>query len=813
MSRATVLYSADDIRGQVLLKALERKYIGGHLYCTHFEVREAVAELKPSVIIADVYKNLANEIDFLRDLAKSYGRANVIILADPAEALIAEKHAVPYSLILTGPMDPELLVSHVEEFQAGIFTMLKLRHFFRTYLPILFRYFRLLVLVALVLSLGLTGGYVYWCVSTLPDIENLKGYASFESSKIYSYDNVLLSEFFLERRSYLEHAKLPDHVKNAFISTEDKRFHEHRGIDLLRILGALFADIKARGFQQGGSTITQQLTKMIFLTPEKTVTRKVKEIALSLQIDMRYSKLEILELYLNKAYFGSRAYGIETASNTYFGHGAGELSVSEAALLAALIKSPSRFSPFISPTKALRRRDFVLNEMLIDGHISRTEYAKAVEEPLPTKLYGRKYNAPFFVDFCQSVLQKRYGDRLHASGLKIYTTLDYGYQAAAERAVRNGSARIRKRVGGDVEVALLAVELGTGRIKAMVGGTDYWRSQFNRSTDAKRQPGSLFKPIVYLTALSQGFGPEDMVADEALSIELGNGGEAWSPRNYNDAYYGPVTLRSAISYSLNAATVNLARQVGLMNIIDIARDVGIESRIRPYLSSVLGASETTLLDMVYAYAALASGKRFTPRFIDKVIDHNHIDMDYSSVQYDRVIGARTVKTIRSMLRSVVLKGTARRAVALNRRVYGKTGTTNDYADAWFVGFDDNVVVGVWVGRDNRVSIGREETGSRAALPIWIEFMQHLGPSLKDDKKPLIAAPKQKRIITKPRREDPPPEFEAAAVETKAPDTKPEVAAVDPGDAGGESNDTAVESAHESGDSGMDSPDLDTASPH
>lgn len=577
--------------------------------------------------------------------------------------------------------------------------------------------------VFLVLLAGAIGGYVYWCLADLPAIERLQEYRPYEASKLYSYDNVLLTEFYLERRNFIAHEKIPQHVKNAFIAVEDKRFYRHFGIDLFRIGSALLKDIEEKAFVQGASTITQQLAKMVFLTPEKTMTRKIKEAALSIQLERKYTKDEILGIYLNQAYLGSRAYGIEAAAQTYFGKPATALTVSEAGLLATLPRAPSRNSPFADPDMAVRRRENALRKMLALGYIDRGQFGRAMMEPLPQQHHVREYKAPYFVDYQREILEKRYGDRLYTSGLKIYSTLDYGLQLKAEAAVQRGINTLAAKGVEDVQIALITVELRTGRIKAMVGGTDYDKSQFNRVCMAKRQPGSAFKPVVYLAALMNGFCPADIINDEKF-VQVRKDG-IWIPGNYDNTYHGKVSLETAFKRSLNAATVRLAEQVGIENIIRTAKLLGIKSRIRPFFSSALGASEISLMEAVYAYAVLSHGYRVEPVSITRVLDRGRPFIMEPASRLERVVATDQVKNIRKMLRSVILEGTGRQARKLNRRAYGKTGTTNDYVDAWFIGFDDRVITGVWVGRDNGRPIGDDETGASAALPIWLDFMKRM----------------------------------------------------------------------------------------
>ncbi|RMG72694.1 MAG: PBP1A family penicillin-binding protein, partial [Nitrospirae bacterium] len=493
----------------------------------------------------------------------------------------------------------------------------------------------------------------------------------------------------------------PEHVKKAFIAIEDERFYKHHGIDFIGILRALYYDIKAGRIVQGGSTITQQLAKLLFLKPERSISRKIKEAALSLQIEKKYTKEEILGLYLNQAFFGTNAYGIEAAAHTYFGKSTEELSIAEAALLAALPRAPSYYSPFKHPEKALKRRNLVLKKMLQLGYISDIEYEEALREPLPERPHRRRYKAPYFIELLRENLEDRYNQGLYTDGLRIYSTLDMHYQAVAEEAVKKGIEQLEKRVKPGVQAALIAIELETGKVVAMVGGTDFWQTQFNRATQALRQPGSAFKPIVYLTAIQNDIIPEDTIEDREVGYPMPDKkDEVWTPRNYEKIYNGEVTLLQALSHSLNAATVCLADTIGIKRIIKTAKYIGLNTPVHPYLSSAIGASETTLYDLALAYITIATGYRTKPLLINEVVNREEISLEQHYPETIKVLDPAVVDTIRFMLRDVILNGTGRKAKQLNRTVYGKTGTTNDYTDAWFMGFDDQLVVGVWVGRDD-----------------------------------------------------------------------------------------------------------------
>ncbi len=570
---------------------------------------------------------------------------------------------------------------------------------------------------------GAVWGLLFWYLADLPRIEALEEYRPAEASRVYSAEGNLLAEFYLQRREFVPHYRIPEHVKKAFVAIEDERFYNHHGIDIIAIARAFVANLMAGRIVQGGSTITQQLSKLLFLKPEKSLSRKIKEAVLAMQIEKRYTKDEILGLYLNQAYFGEQAYGIEAAARTYFNKSVEDLTIAEAALLAAMPKAPSIYSPFKNPDKALKRRNLVLKKMLEQGYITEVEYRAAIEEPLPESPHMRKYKAPYFVEFLRLNLEEKYGSRLYTEGFRIYTTLEERAQEIAEEAVKRGIERLEKVVEPGVQAALVALDIQTGRIIAMVGGKDFWQSQFNRAVQALRQPGSAFKPIVYLTALEHGYIAEDTIEDREIGYYSEEKEEVWIPQNYEQRYYGTVTLRDALAHSINTATICLADMVGLGRIIKTAHRVGIKSEIRPDLASAIGGSEVSLLELVYAYATLAKGFKPEPLYLEKILDPEGIVLEEHFPQVERVIDEAVVDEIKDMLRSVIVQGTGRAAARLGKKVYGKTGTTNDYTDAWFVGFDDTIALGVWVGRDEHTPIGEKMTGARAALPIWIDFMR------------------------------------------------------------------------------------------
>lgn len=601
----------------------------------------------------------------------------------------------------------------------------------------------IIVIVLFSALAGGLGGFFYSSLSDLPAIKSLEQYQPAESSLIYSADGKLLAEFYIERRTFIPHYTIPDHVKKAFIAIEDIRFYEHPGVDVIGIIRALVHDIKTRSMAQGGSTITQQLAKMLFLKPERNIKRKLKEMALSIQIEKSYTKDEILGLYLNQAYFGTRAYGIEAAAQTYFGKSVKELTIGDAALLAALPKAPSMYSPFKNRLKAGERRSAVLRLMLTHGFIKQAQYEKAEDELLPETPNFRNYEAPYFIEMLRQEMETKYSN-LYTSGYRAYTTIDYTMQKAAEEALISGIESLEKRVKKGVQAGLIAMDIKTGHIKAMVGGTDFWKNQYNRTTQALRQPGSAFKPFVYLAAIESGMTEDDLLIDSPISFKGARPGQLWTPKNYDGESHGVVTLKTAMAKSLNVATVRLADKIGIQIIIDTAQKLGIKSTLQPYLPIALGASDVTLIDMVSAYAVFASGEHVKPLFYERITSRDNITLDETRPEPEVIISEENSEEMRKLLRAVVEEGTAQKAKELKRPVYGKTGTTNDYTDAWFIGFDDRLVTGVWVGRDDHTPIGHKETGGKAALPIWLEFMKKALPQIPADQNPLSLQPSPQR---------------------------------------------------------------------
>ncbi|WP_240623345.1 transglycosylase domain-containing protein [Brevundimonas lutea] len=512
---------------------------------------------------------------------------------------------------------------------------------------------------------------------------------------------------------------LPDYVPAAFIAIEDRRFYYHPGFDPIGMARAMSANLRAGRVVQGGSTISQQLAKNLFLTPDQTMRRKVQEIMLAVWLELKFSKQEILALYLNRVYFGAGAYGIEAASQRYFDKSARRLTVGEAALLAGLLKAPSRYSPVSESERAAGRATVVLNEMEEAGVITAEQRNQAVTEPVRVSRTLATQHAQYFVDWLDKEIRGLVGEP--TEDLIVETTLDLTLQTAAERSVH----RILERDGGKgVEEAALVALDGEGRVRAMIGGASYADSQFNRAVDARRQAGSAFKPFVYLAALEAGYTPDTPVVDEPITI----GG--WTPRNYNGRYTGPTTLANAVAQSLNTTAAALADQVGRDSVARAARRLGIESQIGLQPSMALGAVEVSPLEMAQAYDALANGgKRVEAHGISRIrTEAGRVIYQRAARDQLQVIQNPPLYYLNQMLRGVITSGTGRGAAIGGRDIAGKTGTTSDYRDAWFVGYTGGFVTAVWVGKDDNSAM-RDVTGGTAPAAIWRGFMEAALPRL------------------------------------------------------------------------------------
>jgi penicillin-binding protein 1A len=687
------------------------------------------------------------------------------------------------------------------------------------------------------------GGAAVWALSrNLPDIGALRSYQPSLVTRVYADDNRQVGQFFVEKRVLTPLARMPKGLINAVIAVEDSRFYRHEGLDMIRIIKALAVDLISMELREGASTITQQLARSLFLTQEKTLSRKAKEMLLALRIERLLAKDEILEMYLNQIYFGHGAYGVQAASRTYFAKDVGDLTLAETAFLAGLPKAPSNYSPYFNPDRAKQRQGVVLRRMLDEGFVTDPEFRDAYEQDL----YFAKYQpqeaiAPYFLEYLRQQLTATYGEEMvYKGGLNVYTTLNVDMQKAAVDALREGLRAIDKRQGyrgplarseeaptpevgaaagrltapppkpgeivegvvgnvgpqraivglatggsgvlaiedaawarkrllpptfvtaevrsqapltkilatGDrilvrvkrrepsgafslaleqeplVEGALVALDPRTGAIRAMVGGYDFKRSEFNRAVTARRQPGSAFKPFIYAAAIDKGWTPSSILVDSPVMYDDPVLQRVWKPTNYEDRFYGPISMRDALIHSRNVATVKLLEQVGIQSAIDFARRLGITSPLAKDLSLALGSSSVGLLEVTSALGVFAAeGRRVEPVGLRSVTDHGGTVLAYYEPAPTAVVSRETAYIITNMLEDVVQSGTGIRARVLGRPVAGKTGTTNEFGDAWFVGYAPNLAVGVWVGFDDRRSLGDREAGASVALPIWIAFMK------------------------------------------------------------------------------------------
>ncbi|GLI35552.1 penicillin-binding protein 1A [Desulforhabdus amnigena] len=667
---------------------------------------------------------------------------------------------------------------------------------------------------------------------SLPSARALKNYHPSLVSSVYASDGSLIGEFYTERRFLVPLDRVPPYLIKAFLAAEDSRFYEHGGVDLPGIFRAFMKNLQAGEIVQGGSTITQQVVKSLLLTPERTVIRKLKEALLAYRIDHTLSKDEILYLYLNQIYFGSGAYGVEAAAQTYFDKHVEDLDLAEASLLAGLPKAPTRFSPHQNYASAKDRQRYVLDRMVEVGFITQEERDKAFVEPLnlarPKRWRLKEFN--HFTEEVRRQVEAKYGrDGLYKEGLKIYTTLDLRAQEMAEKALDQGLRQLDKRhsryrginlnvpredwpsalrvlnstngelqpekivaalvmdydpqsrscrlqigdaqgilpssgwqwakisdkraskmfrVGDLVRVrlenlqsdktwttvleqdpgmegAFMAMVPQTGRVLCLVGGRNFAQSQFNRATQAIRQPGSAFKPIIYSAALDKGYTEASILIDSPIVLNDHSLRGLWKPANYDHQFWGPILLRKALIHSRNVVTVKLLNAIGVDYAIQYARNLGITSPLTPTLALALGASGVSLWELLTAYTPFANqGKRVDPYMIEKIEDRDGNILEEHRVAPEDVISPETAYVMTDLLAGVVQEGTAKKAKELDRPAAGKTGTTNEMRDAWFIGYTPDVLAGVWVGYDDHnVSLGKGETGGRAACPIWVSFMK------------------------------------------------------------------------------------------
>ena len=683
------------------------------------------------------------------------------------------------------------------------------------------------LLFVLAILFGAFSGIFLAYESDLPQVSSLENFEPNIITEVYATDGRLIGEFAIEKRVIVSFKDIPPNMRNAIVAVEDADFWKHIGINLWRIPGAAITNLRSGKKEQGFSTLTMQLSRLLFLTPEKTYERKLKEIILAFQIEKNFTKEEIFTLYCNQVYFGLGNYGVEATSQSLFSKSVKNLTLAEAALIAGLPQNPSRLSPVDHPERTLQRRNHVLDRMVEEKYISKEEAERAKGEALTLHLRKAPPSiAPHFLEEVRKYLEREYGSqRIYQGGLKVYTTLDPDMQLAATQALRKGLRRLDRRArgfvateatvlkdgvfpdpvrldewewpirqgdvvrgvvlasdrtsalvqigdyrakislseiawtqrrnvaevlprgaitpflieslkdeGGDkeavvvleqepkVEGALICVDPKTGAVKAMVGGYDFERSKFNRATQAYRQVGSAFKPIIYTAAIEQvGFTPTTILVDAPISFPDNQG--VWTPHNYDFTFWGPIPVRRAVENSRNIPAIKTLQAVGIKAGIDYARKLGLTGELPPYLPIAIGAGEATLQEMTSAFATFANqGLRMTPYYIGRITDREGNILEEAHPVAKDAIRADTAYIMTSLLKGVVERGTAVRARSLKRPIAGKTGTTNDWTDGWFIGFEPSLAAGVWVGFDEKKdSLGKGSDGARTALPIWIEF--------------------------------------------------------------------------------------------
>ncbi len=583
--------------------------------------------------------------------------------------------------------------------------------------------------LAVLVVAGVVAGVVASYSKNLPDIRKMADFQPSRSTRVYARNGVLLANLYRENRTWVPIARIPQLVRNAFVATEDRNFYQHHGVDFGGIARAALADYHHEHLQ-GASTITQQLARALFLSNERSISRKIQEALLAMQIERSYTKDEILERYLNLIYFGSGAYGVEAAAHTYFGTDVGRLSIPQAAILAGLPAAPSDYSPYVSLARAKDRQFHVLERMAARHFITSSQARLA--ESAPLHLIGERrtgltsYGYPYFTTYAIDQIAKQFGTQAtYEGGLDVYTTLDTRMQKLAEEAVNWGVGRSVAEGIGAHQAALVAIRPSSGEILAMVGGAGGFslRNQFNRAWQALRQPGSSFKPYVYTTAVDNGYPSTMLVDDSPVSYPMGDG-TRWAPQDDDFRFLGPVTLRYALAQSRNVVAVKLAEQLGIDRVAEYAHRMGVTATLEPNLSMALGSSVVSPLDQAAGYATLANqGIHIAPSAVRMVRDSlGGIVYDNRFPQETEVVGAGTAYIMTSMMESVINEGTGYPNAQIGRPAAGKTGTTSNFRDAWFVGFTPDLVVAVWLGNDDYTRMN-ESYGGNIPARTWARFMK------------------------------------------------------------------------------------------
>lgn len=590
-----------------------------------------------------------------------------------------------------------------------------------------------LISICLVLSLFLGSLLYFFDQLHIPDLSNVAAYQPPQASVIYDRNGHIIDKIFVENRTVIPLKAMARNLPKAFVAAEDGRFFEHPGLDLLSVLRAAIKNLKDGAKSQGGSTITQQVAKALLLTPEKTYIRKFKEAILAWRIDQLLSKEEILYIYLNQIYLGEGTHGVEAASQKYFGKSSARLTLGECALLAGLPQAPSKYSLFDHLDRAVERQKYVLNRMAADGYVTAKEAKAAFERPvrLSKGTTLSEDSSGYYMEAVKKQVRSLVGKPLQTAGLHVFTNIDSRLQKEATAAVSRGvHANLGRRVvKGDTknsktpQAALVCIETATGRVRASVGGTSFTKSPFDRATQARRPAGSTFKPFVFLAALNQGLTPNSIIEDSPISIR-GRDGKTWRPKNYSNKYHGKTTLTDALASSLNAATIRLMQKTGYKDVHNLARKSGINAEMPPDLSLALGAVDVSPLELTSSYQVFAgNGSYIAPSMVSKIVfPDGSVVMPEKERQRVQVMDRGKLSQIQQMLRAVVTSGTGRAVAKVPGVRGGKTGTSDESRDAWFIGYDEKYVTGVWVGYDRNQSLGTGESGGSTAAPIWRDFM-------------------------------------------------------------------------------------------
>jgi penicillin-binding protein 1A len=590
----------------------------------------------------------------------------------------------------------------------------------------------ILFLVGIGVALNIFIGFslYFFILLDIPNLQSVRDYDPKTTTLILASDGQVVREIFEENRQLVSMETMPPLLPKAFVAAEDARFYEHPGVDVWSIFRALFHNLRTGKRAQGGSTITQQVTRSLLLSRRKVYSRKIKEAILAYRMDSVLSKDDILYIYLNQIYLGEGAYGVQAAARTYFNRNVKQLSLGQMALLAGLPQAPSRYSPFKDKKIARQRQVYVLNRMAEDGYITPEAARKAYREPL--SLQDKVRDPPggeYYVQQVSNYVSGKYGqEALTTGGLTIYTCLAPEIQRKAEATISNGLGDLGRgqRKNPMIQAAMVVMEARTGKVRAVVGGVDYAVSQFDRAIQARRQPGSAFKPIVYATALENGFTPDSKIMDEPLSLAGAGPGQTWEPKNFDNRYHGLTTLRTGLIESYNIISIKLLQEVGINRVVKLAGDLGITAELRPDLTLALGSSGISLLEMTGAYSAFANhGIYMPPIFIEKIIDRQGNILEENTPGKARVMSEKTATRMNHLLQEVISEGTGRRARGLKGAAAGKTGTTDNNMDAWFIGYTSRYLAGVWVGYDTQKSLGKTGSGGQVAAPLWLDFMKKM----------------------------------------------------------------------------------------